>query len=514
MLRRQIMFLTGLPKRLGFSPYRIELLVFFPPLAVLAASIWDRSIAEITGIVLPALLVFDILFRGVPALHDQPSVISTDATTGLPTRATMDAAIARIADTNSKMATACLFIRIDDHDSLARKWGADARDEILRRTAERLRSTVRSQDTLVRVEDGTFGLVLSPKPANRPDDVAALARRISKALNETIHVGGGAALVTVSVGIACIGDLTLPELTQAAESAVTEAQRKRPGTIQIFTRELRERMGRDVELARNVDRALSNGEIRPWFQPQICTDSGEITGFEALARWHHPTKGTLAPALFLDAVENAGCMPRLSEAMLQDALSALAAWDRKGLKIPAVSVNFSSVELRDPDLADRVKWEVDRYDVDPSRLTVEILESVAASGHDDIILRNVDQFASHGFNLDLDDFGTGQASIQNIRRFRIQRIKIDRSFVTDINTDPEQQSVVAGILSLAQQLEVDTLAEGVETTGEHSILAQLGCGHVQGFGISRPMPFEDTFAWIETHRSRASLPPLLGRKTG
>lgn len=513
MLRRFIGILTALPRNLGLPPARLEILALFPLISIAAASFWSKSVAEATGIVLPALLLLDVFSRkfGRPSPAQHPV---TDPRTGLPTRAAVDEALAdgRLAD--GRMTTACLFIRIDGHDNLVQRWGAQERDEILRRTAERLKSTVRYHDTIGVIDSGTFCIVPQPVPAARPDNIEKLAERISASLKEPIHISGGTALITVSIGVATPGELPISDLAIGAEAALAEAQRLRPDMIRRFSRDLKDRLNRDTELARSVDRALSSGEIRAWFQPQVCTDSGQITGFEALARWHHPTFGTLSPGQFLDAIGNAGKLPRLGEVMLQNALTALSAWDRKGLKIPSVSVNFSSEELRDPKLADRVKWEVDRFDVKPSRLTVEILESVAALSQDDVILRNIDQFASQGFTLDLDDFGTGQASVQNIRRFRVQRIKIDRSFVTGIDKEPQQQSAVSAILAMAQHLGVETIAEGVETPGEYSILAQLGCGGVQGYGVARPMPFEDTFAWIDGHRMRMSLPPMIGRKTG
>ncbi|MEM9319850.1 MAG: phosphodiesterase [Pseudomonadota bacterium] len=514
MLRTQIARLSTTLRRYNLSPHRIEILALFPILAIATAALSNRSVAELTGIVLPALLIVDAIGRAMTRRPVPGEITSVDAMTGLPTRPALDHALAEVAASDGRLTTACLFIRIDGHEHLAQRWGADARDEILRRTAERLQTVIRTEDVAARVEDGTFGLVLRPKPAGRPDQPEALAQRVANALGEPLHIAGSTALVTISIGIAVPGELGINDLARGAEAAVAEAQKTRKGSIRSFSRDLQERLSRDIELVRAVDNGLTTGEIRAWYQPQVCTDSGQITGFEALARWHHPTLGTLSPGQFLDAIANAGCMPRLSEVMLQNALSALASWDRKGLKIPTVSVNFSPEELRDPRLADRVKWEVDRFDIRPARVTIEILESVAALGHDDAILGNIDQFANHGFNLDLDDFGTGQASIQNIRRFRVQRIKIDRSFVTAIDTDPEQQSIVAAILSLAQHLGVETLAEGVETPGEHSILAQLGCGNVQGFGVARPMPFEDTFAWIDGHRARSAPTPLIGRNTG
>ena len=513
MARRWIRIIGAVPQGLGLSPPRREILVLFPLLCVAAASWLDKTIAEVTGIVLPALLILDMIGQ---KFTSRPSVaaLPNDDRSGMVAPAALEHILTAAANSNGQKTTSCLFVRIDGHDNLARRWGASERDEIVRRTGERLRNVLRQNDALAAIDSGTFGLVLQLAPIDRPDNVNALAERISASLKEPIHIAGGTALVSVSIGIATPAELRFPELLTGAEAALSEAQKVRPGTIRHFSRDLKDRLNRDTELARSVDQALSTGEIRAWFQPQVCTDTGQIIGFEALARWHHPTFGTLSPGQFLDAVANAGRLPRLGEVMLQNALVAITSWDNKGLKIPSVSVNFSSEELRDPDLADKVKWEVDRHEIDPERVCVEILESVAALSQDDVILRNIDQFAAHGFQLDLDDFGTGQASIQNIRRFRVNRIKIDRSFVTSIHTDPQQQATVSAILALAQHLKVQTLAEGVETSGEYSILAQLGCGAVQGYGVARPMPFEETFGWIDGHRMRAASAPVIGRKTG
>lgn len=514
MLRRITAILIAVPRKLGLPSARIEILALFPLLSIAAASFWSQSVAEVTGIVLPALLILDVFTQKFsPRLKVEKTALR-DPVSGMLTRDALNTALADPAIRAKQLSTACLFIRIDGHDDLAQRWGAAERDEILRRTAERLQSAVRFDDVVATIGEGTFGIVTSAAPAGQPINADNLAERVSATLSEPIHISGGTARVTVSIGIAVIGEIGSAELLVGAEAALTEAQRLRPNSIRKFSRDLKDRLDRDAELARAVDHALSSGEIRAWFQPQVCSDTGQITGFEALARWHHPKFGTLSPGQFLGAIGNAGKLPRLGEVMLQNALSALASWDRKGLKIPAVSVNFSAEELRDPQLAERVKWEVDRFDIKPARLTIEILESVAALSHDDFILRNVDQLARAGFALDLDDFGTGQASVQNIRRFAVQRIKIDRSFVTGIHTDPQQQSMVSAILALAQQLGVETIAEGVETSGEYSILAQLGCNAIQGYGVARPMPFEETFAWIDGHRIRAALPPVIGRKTG
>ena len=207
-------------------------------------------------------------------------------------------------------------------------------------------------------------------------------------------------------------------------------------------------------------------------------------------------------------------MHRLGEAMIQDALSSLRRWDQSGLSIPRVGVNFSKEELTDPQLVDRIEQRLYEFGLEANRLAVEVLETVVADHADDIVIRNLSGLAALGCSLDLDDFGTGHASITSIRRYSIERIKIDRSFVTRIDADDEQQKMVAAILTMADRLGLDTLAEGVETNEERLKLAELGCGHVQGFGIARPLPPEDVDNWINNYNPMAVGSRGLRRKAG
>jgi len=267
-------------------------------------------------------------------------------------------------------------------------------------------------------------------------------------------------------------------------------------------------------LSAEVAAALENGQIRPYFQPQVCADSGEIAGFEALARWEHPENGVVLPGLFLQAIENNGNSERLSEVILFHSLSALKSWDAAGFRISGIGVNFSSDELRNPKLVEKIKWEVDRFDIAPNRLTIEILENVVSDHDDDIITRNIRSLAAQGFSIDLDDFGTGHAAIANIRRFSVNRLKIDRTFITRIDSDPEQQVMTSAIIRLAESLGLETLAEGVETVAEHQCLANIGCQYIQGFGIARPMPFEDTITWLHQHQKKLQKGSGPVRRTG
>jgi len=323
--------------------------------------------------------------------------------------------------------------------------------------------------------------------------------------------------VTCSIGF-CLAarapEMTGRALLDAAQIAADEAMRNGPAAIRAYATDMaRTRADRDAQRD-ELEQALDEGQIRAHFQPQVSTDTGAITGFEALARWYHPERGLIPPGEFLPLIEDAGLSERLCEVMVFNALQALARWDKSGLRVPTVSVNFSKGELRNPRLADKLRWELDRFDLSPARLTIEILETVVADTDNDVVVSNISALSRMGCGIDLDDFGTGSASITSIRRFALRRIKIDRSFVTRVDEDREQQKIVSAILSMAEQMGLQTLAEGVETPGEHAMLAQLGCGDVQGFGIARPMPVEDTADWIARHRARQITTPRIGHRAG
>jgi EAL domain-containing protein (putative c-di-GMP-specific phosphodiesterase class I) len=235
---------------------------------------------------------------------------------------------------------------------------------------------------------------------------------------------------------------------------------------------------------------------------------------EALARWIHPERGIVPPVQFLRVLEDSGRMERLSEVILQHALTALRSWDQAGLDVPRVSVNFADAELRDPRLVQRIQWELDRFGLGAQRLGIEVLETVIAGSPDGIVARNIIDLGRIGCQIDLDDFGTGHASITSLRRFTVHRLKIDRSFVTRVDRDEDQQRMLAAVLGMADRLGLETLAEGVESVGEHALLAQLGCDHVQGFGIARPMPADQLVDWARDHANRIAEAQRLGRSAG
>jgi EAL domain-containing protein (putative c-di-GMP-specific phosphodiesterase class I) len=278
-----------------------------------------------------------------------------------------------------------------------------------------------------------------------------------------------------------------------------------PGSIHFHSGGLSRDIGTDRNNAQDLSTALETSEIFAWFQPQIRNLDGKVTGFEALARWDHPERGLLAPACFLRDIEKSGLSQRLAEVVLKQSLIALNIWDASGFDVSTVSVNFSGTELRNPRLPDYIRWELDRHGIAPDRLVIEVLETVASESTEDDVSRTLTALSRIGCRIDLDDFGTGSTSFMNIRRFDVDRIKIDKSLVNKIDCDDAQYAMLSAVLAFGEKLGIDTLAEGVETPGEAAVLASLGCGTMQGYAISRPMPLGETLLWLE---DRAETWPL------
>ncbi|WP_343081899.1 GGDEF domain-containing phosphodiesterase [Ostreiculturibacter nitratireducens] len=498
-----------------FALFRPEFLVFLPALALALLWYGPGGLALASACALPTVY----LSTRQPTQKTPAIELPRDGVTDLPLRAAAIAALdaAFAAAPNTGRTTACLVAGIDEADDLVRKFGEGALTQALQRTAERLSAALRGADLVVRLDGARFGVALAPVRRADLESVIQLAARLQSAAEAPLSIDAATVYLRISVGFCLANRSPGPSgvaILSAAESAMDEAQRCGPGAIRAFSAEVQAAIAARALLQDEVEDALEDGMILPYFQPQLSNDTGAVSGFEALARWMHPKRGLLPPSEFLHAIETAGLSSRLSEVVLFHSFSALKAWDRAGLKVPAVAVNFSREELRNPKLPEKLKWELDRFDLEPERLVVEVLESVVAESANDVIVRNIAALAQLGCGIDLDDFGTGHASIASIRRFDVDRIKIDRSFVTRVDTDKGQQEMVAAILSMAERLGLATLAEGVETIGEHAMLAQLGCSHVQGFGIARPMPFEGTIGWLERHRTKLQATPSVGRRTG
>lgn len=488
--------IARLQRRLAALLRRTEVVALFPMLVLLAYQTGGTRLVVAAAMILPTLLVLQNI--GTPMSHrEMPAMVGQP-----PGRAAVLALLSRLADL-SDADGACLIFEIDDWTELQKRWGNETSANVVDRCRNRLSRMVRSTDLLGDLGDGQFAVVIHTTPTLRLSQRDTMATRLQSALSEPLILGASSVRLTACVGHTSLfteGDDPAGTTLAAAQTALRAAQSSGPNSIRAHSSTSSASPADRMGLAPDVAAALETGAIRPWFQPQIDVNTGAVTGFEALARWHHPRLGLVGPVHLLPAVTEAGSMAAFSASIRRHALAAVSEWARLGWPDLTVSINASAEELRSPTYAEQIAWDLDSAEIDPGRLIVEVLETVAATSQDDAVMKTLAALRQQGIRLDLDDFGIGQASLLSIRRFGVTRIKIDRSFVIGVDSDPEQRAMVGVIVSLAREMGLATLAEGVETAAERDTLIDLGCDALQGYFLAKPMPFEETQNWLASQR--------------
>lgn len=358
-----------------------------------------------------------------------------------------------------------------------------------------------SEELIFETAPGRYALLPASSGGLSLEAVIKLCKRVQQA----VRLPEMGTQCTLSAGFYIASQNKSPstdELFAGAGQALAEARQNGPNALRSYCDQHDSDANMQGGLLKDLDKAIQNGELRAYFQPQISAHTGAITGFEALVRWQHAERGLIPPMEFLPLLEKSGDIARITELMISQALEAIAHWRMQGYPIPRVGINFSTADLLNPNLVDIITFELERYNLSAEHLSIEVLETVAAGPSDGQIAQTLRELADLGCCIDLDDFGTGYASITSINQLCIERIKIDRSFVTGITTSPEQQKLVSAILTMAEKLGLSTVAEGIESEDERDYLTRLGCLHLQGFGIGRPMPLADAEKWIAAYLAK------------
>jgi diguanylate cyclase (GGDEF)-like protein len=422
-----------------------------------------------------------------------------DGLTGLPNRGlTLDRAermLAR-AGRNSSIMVGALFVDIDWFKDVNEKLGQEAGDQLLKIVAERLQSTVRTHDTVGRYGGDEFVIIVeSPVRGMRLD---SLARRIIEALHKPVEIEGfgPSFFLTASIGVAFGRYATPDDMLRDAHMALFAAKAAGKDRYTLFNANMRAIIeGRGV-LEVELNTALQEGQFSLLYQPVYELSSRRVVALEALLRWDHPTKGEVPPSDFIPLAEESGLIVPIGRWALTEAARQAAIWGDGREPPPVMCVNLSARQFAQPDIVEMISGAIEESGVNAESLCLEITESVVMEQSHGTVT-TLGELKRLGVQLAIDDFGTGYSSLGYLQRFRLDYLKIDRSFVDGLGRDPEQTAIVDAVVRLAQALGLGVIAEGVERTEQLEALRALGCDLVQGFLFAHPQPAEEAGALLD-----------------
>ena len=433
-----------------------------------------------------------------------------DTLTGLPNRLLFEKLMAKalkrlvasVADGREGAKVVVLFIDLDGFKPVNDALGHAVGDLVLKEVALRLRASVRAGDTVARLGGDEFVMLMECETA-LVDPVIA-ARRIVEAIGQPIPTPGRAVQVSCSVGIA-----TYPEhgprerLVAHADAAMGEAKRAGGNTWAHFEERLEGPRPEMLGLQNDLRHAIEHGQLELYYQPKVDGRTGETHGVEALLRWRHPDLGMVSPADFIPLAERYGLIGKLGNWVIDDACRQVEAWQAEGVRMN-VAINLSVHQLRESDLVERIEQALARHHIAADQLLCEITESVAM-GDVKATQTAFSGLAHIGVLLSIDDFGTGYSSLSYLRRLPARQLKIDRSFVMDLETSGDARAIVSAVVHLAHDLGLGVVAEGVETAGQRDVLAGLDCDELQGYLFARPMPAREVLPWIAARAAEAAV---------
>ena len=437
-----------------------------------------------------------------------------DSLTGLPNRMLfrdrLEQAMARARRSSEPMAL--MFLDLDHFKVINDSLGHEVGDELLRRVADLLRGCLRSVDSLARAEAGeTFTVsrlggdefTVIAEHLSSAEDAAHIARRILDALESPIHLFEHELHVSASIGISMYpsDDTDQDGLVRHTDMAMYRAKAMGRGTFSFFSEELSAEVAARLLLESQLRRALERHEFVLHYQPKANLETGIVTGVEALIRWNAPGRGLVPPDRFIRVLEDSGLILPVGAWAIRTACAELATWDRAGLPPLSLAVNLSARQFRQPYLARFIEDALSETGIDPKRLEIELTESMLMEDNE-ATNGVLAALAAMGVRVAMDDFGTGHSSLSYLKRFDIDTLKIDRSFVSELPQDPEDKAIATAIVAMGHSLHMKVVAEGVETEAQAQCLRELGCDEMQGYLLSRPMPPAALMAWVRQRHAK------------
>ena len=421
-----------------------------------------------------------------------------DTLTGLPNRQLaqdrLEQAITH-AD-RDKNTIGLLYLDLDNFKAINDTLGHTIGDQVLVQVARRMTETLRVTDTVSR-QGGDEWLIILPR-LSKTDDIVRVLVKITDCLNEPFDIDGHEVSTSASVGIAVYPEdgKDLDTLLKNAEIAMYQAKESGRNSYRFFDENMHVGMDSQLNTANGLRRAIERNEFILHYQPQIDLHNGKVIGAEALVRWNQPGNGIVSPGEFIPVAEKSGLIVPIGEWVLHEACRQAAIWHKSGWPDLVIAVNLSAVQFKRPDLEESIMRAINSTGIDPSLLELELTESTLIDNPESVISA-VRRLKSLGIKIAIDDFGTGYSSLSYLKQFAVDKLKIDRSFVSDLATDPDDAAIVRAIIQMAHSLGLKTIAEGVETRSIQDRLFLFNCNEAQGYLFAPPMPTEAFTAYLE-----------------
>ena len=399
----------------------------------------------------------------------------------------------------SQWTVGVMFVDLDRFKNVNDTLGHAVGDQLLRQVSERLAHAVRSGDTVGRLGGDEFAIVLSN--LSNAQDASLVAQKIMASFNEPFKLHGADFYVTASIGVTLYPDDAEDQdtLIKNADAAMYRAKDIGRNTYQFYRSEMNERALELLSMESHMRRALDRDEFLLHYQPKASIRDGAIVGVEALLRWQHPERGLMAPAAFLPVLEETGLIVRVGERVLNAACRQIKAWQGAGIKVVPVAINLSAREFAARDLVGVITRILREHDVDPALIELEITEGSLMVSTEEVV-GTLEALGRLGIGLSIDDFGTGYSSLSYLKRFPLDAVKIDRSFVKDVTTDADDATITRAVISMAHSLGLKVIAEGVETESQLGFLAQHGCDEIQGYYFAHPLAADECGIWLREQR--------------
>ena len=400
---------------------------------------------------------------------------------------------------------AVMFLDLDRFKVVNDTLGHAVGDELLRNVAQRLSYCIRVGDTVARFSGDEF--VLSVNDLKEAEDARHIAQKVLQAFTDPFRLNGHEVFVSTSIGIAMFPSDGEDEqsLLKSADTAMYRAKESGRDNFQFYTREMNARAMYRLELENSLRHALERDEFRLHYQPKACLVTGRVTGVEALLRWERPGHGLVAPGEFVPLLEDTGLIVPVGEWVLSEACRQIEAWRAGGHEPLSIAINMSARQFASRNLGEVVKRVLDAHKADPKLIELELTESLLMVNTEEAV-RTLKYLKSLGVRLSIDDFGTGYSSLSYLKRFPIDALKIDRSFIDEITTDVDDATITLAVIGMAHNLGLKVVAEGVETEAQIAFLSANGCDEAQGYYFARPQPAGE-LARVVREAQRARLAP-------